>query len=74
MALWNFLPCLSALFHLVEWLREALVDLDDPEARQIYRPHGLSPEALGERFRQDLSTLRTLNFSDDSELSLYEAR
>lgn len=91
--------------HLVEWLREALADLNDPEPRQIYRlslgrfrecgglspeetddqrriivlairnrHHGLSLDALGERLRQDLSALRTLNPADYSEFSLYEAR
>jgi hypothetical protein len=93
--------------HLVEWLREALVDLDDPEARQIYRlnlgrfrecgglspeetddqrrvivlairnrNHGLAPDALREKLRQDLSTYRPLGFdpADYSEFSLYEAR
>lgn len=51
---------------LVEWLREALVDLDDPEPRQIYRLnlgkfqdcHGLSPDETDDQRRVIVLAIR----------------
>lgn len=52
--------------HLVGWLREALADLDDPEARQIYRLNlgrfrdcrGLSPNQTDEQRRVIVLAIR----------------
>lgn len=59
--------------HLVDWLREALADLDDPEPRQIYRLNlgrfrdcrGLSPDQTDEQRRVIVLAIRNRNHGLD---------